>query len=82
MSPISTFVLNTLTLKKKGVILVLLPFPSDLTLNNSCTRKSHNKTYKLLPALVDPYKYSCFTRCIPVWNSFPLKAAKAQSLAI
>ena len=36
--------------------LVLLPFPNDLTLNTSYTRKSHNKTYKLLPAQVDPYK--------------------------
>ena len=60
--------------------LVILSFPNDLTLNTSCTRKSHNKTYKLLPALVDPYKYLLFARCIPVWNSLPPEAANAQSL--
>ena len=62
--------------------LVLLPFPNDLTVNTSCTRKSHNKTYKLLPALVDPYKYSFFARRIPVWNSLPLEAVNAQSLTV
>ena len=62
--------------------LVLLPFPNDLTLNTSCTRKSHNKTYKLLPALVDPDKNSFFARCITVWNSLPLEAVSDQSLSV
>ena len=60
--------------------LVLLPFTNDLTRNTSCTRKSHNKIYKPLPALVYPYKYSFFARSIPMWNSLPPEAVNAQSL--
>ena len=62
--------------------LFLFPFSNDLNLNTSCTRKSHNKAYKILPALVDPYKYSFFARCITVWNSLPLEAVNAQSLSV
>ena len=46
------------------------------------TRKSPNKTNKLLPALVNPYKYSFFACCIPVWNSLPLEAVNGQSLSV
>ena len=52
--------------------LVALPFPSELSLNTSCTRKSHGMTYNLLPAFVGAYKYSIFGRCLPVWNSLHL----------
>ena len=40
--------------------LVALPFPSELSLNTSCTRKSHSMKFNLLPSFVDAYKYLSF----------------------
>ena len=57
-----------------------LQIEDDYYRKEGSNRKSHNKTYKPLPALVDPYKYSFFARCIPVWNSLPLEAVDAQSI--
>ena len=62
--------------------LVALPFPSESSLNTSCTRKSHSMTYKLSPAFVDAYKHSFFGRCIPVRNRLPSTAVTAPSLPV
>ena len=67
--------------------LVALPFPSELSLNTSCTRKSHSMTFNLLPSFVDAYKYLSlsffnFNRCIPVWNSLPSTTVTTPSLPL
>lgn len=60
--------------------LVNIPFPSEMTLNYLSTRKSHNYKFNQLLPTVNAYKYSFFTRTIPVWNSLPSASVNASGL--